>query len=79
MPRLAATTKHRRRLISIELRRAAWFSTLTMLARRDLLTGRLNFLHRSWGSVKPCDGWLTQRLHAENIYTHPISDHYQYW
>lgn len=50
-----------------------------MLARRDLLTGRLNFLHRSWGSVKPCDGWLTQRLHAENIYTHLISDHYQYW
>lgn len=50
-----------------------------MPARRGLLTGRLDFLHRSWGSVKPCDECFTQRLQAENIYTHLISDHYHYW
>ena len=26
-----------------------------MPARRELHTGRYNFLHRSWGPIEPCD------------------------
>jgi arylsulfatase A-like enzyme len=50
-----------------------------MPARRDLLTGRLNFLHRSWGPVEPFDQCFTQALSAAGVYTHLISDHYHYW
>ena len=31
-----------------------------MPARRDLLTGRYNFLHRSWGPLQPFDDALTR-------------------
>jgi len=50
-----------------------------MPARRDLLTGRLNFLHRSWGPVEPFDICFPALLHRHGIYTHLISDHYHYW
>ena len=50
-----------------------------MPARRDILTGRLNFLHRSWGPVEPFDTCFPTRLHEQGIYTHLISDHYHYW
>lgn len=50
-----------------------------MPARRDLLTGRLNFLHRSWGPLEPFDQCFTQELSAAGVYTHLISDHYHYW
>lgn len=50
-----------------------------MPARRDLLTGRLNFLHRSWGPVEPFDVCFPSLLHDKGIYTHLISDHYHYW
>ncbi len=50
-----------------------------MPARRDLLTGRLNFLHRSWGPVEPFDVCFPSLLADNNIYTHLISDHYHYW
>lgn len=50
-----------------------------MPARRDLLTGRLNFLHRSWGPVEPFDRCFTKALAEAGIYSHLISDHYHYW
>lgn len=50
-----------------------------MPARRDLLTGRLNFLHRSWGPVEPFDTCFPTLLHQNGVYTHLISDHYHYW
>lgn len=50
-----------------------------MPARRDLLTGRLNFLHRSWGPIEPFDVTFPARLSAAGVYTHLISDHYHYW
>ncbi len=50
-----------------------------MPARRDLLTGRLNFLHRSWGPVEPFDTCFPTLLHQYGVYTHLISDHYHYW
>ena len=50
-----------------------------MPARRDLQTGRLNFLHRSWGPLEPFDVSFAEVLRAHGTYTHLISDHYHYW
>lgn len=49
-----------------------------MPARRDLLTGRLNFLERSWGGIEPFDITLPQILQQHNIFTHIETDHYHY-
>lgn len=38
-----------------------------MPARRDLLTGRLNFLHRSWGPIEPYDRCFTKELAQNGI------------
>ncbi|MEY4018639.1 MAG: hypothetical protein RLZZ189_2437 [Pseudomonadota bacterium] len=51
-----------------------------MPARRDLHTGRLNFLHRGWGPLEPFDHSFAALLHKEkNVYSHLISDHFHYW
>lgn len=50
-----------------------------MPARRELHTGRLNFLHRSWGPLEPFDDSLPEILRANGIYSHLISDHQHYW
>ncbi|MGA1285974.1 MAG: sulfatase [Rubrivivax sp.] len=50
-----------------------------MPARRDLHTGRLNFLHRSWGPLEPFDRSFCELLQAAGVYTHLVSDHYHYW
>ena len=50
-----------------------------MPARRDLMTGRLNFMHRSWGPVEPYDRCFPKQLRDAGVYTHLISDHYHYW
>lgn len=50
-----------------------------MPARRDLLTGRLNFLHRSWGPIEPWDQCYASMLSKAGVHTHLISDHYHYW
>ena len=51
-----------------------------MPARRDLHTGRLNFLHRGWGPLEPFDHSFAALLHKEKkIYSHLISDHFHYW
>jgi arylsulfatase A-like enzyme len=50
-----------------------------MPARRDLHTGRLNFLHRSWGPLEPFDNSFASILSKSDVYTHLISDHYHYW
>jgi len=50
-----------------------------MPARRELHTGRYNFLHRSWGPVEPFDDSMPELLKEQGIYTHLISDHYHYW
>ncbi len=49
-----------------------------MPARRDLQTGRLNFLHRSWGPLEPFDVAMTEVLQKAGIYSHMITDHYHY-
>lgn len=51
-----------------------------MPARRDLLTGRLSFLHRSWGPMEPFDNAFPEILGRERgVYTHLITDHFHYW
>ncbi len=50
-----------------------------MPARRELHTGRYNFLHRSWGPIEPYDDSMPEILRAKGIYTHMISDHQHYW
>ncbi|MEK6797283.1 MAG: sulfatase [Spirochaetota bacterium] len=50
-----------------------------MPARREIHTGRYNFLHRSWGPLEPFDDSMPELLSKADIYTHLISDHYHYW
>lgn len=50
-----------------------------MPARRDLQTGRLNFLHRSWGPLEPFDDSFPELMHKAGIYSHLVSDHYHYF
>ena len=44
-----------------------------MPARRDLQSGRLSFLHRSWGPLEPFDNSFPEILRFNIIYTHFIS------
>lgn len=50
-----------------------------MPARRDLQTGRLNFLHRSWGPLEPFDISATGLMRKAGIYSHLVTDHYHYF
>lgn len=50
-----------------------------MPARRELHTGRYNFLHRSWGPLEPFDDSMPEILHNHGIYSHLTSDHGHYW
>lgn len=50
-----------------------------MPARRELHTGRYNFLHRSWGPMEPCDFSCFEELKQHGIYTHIVTDHSHYW
>ncbi len=49
-----------------------------MPARRELHTGRLNFLHRSWGPLEPFDDSMPELLQQHGIHTHLTTDHYHY-
>ena len=50
-----------------------------MPARRELHTGRYNFLHRSWGPLEPFDNSMPEILKKNGVYTHLVSDHLHYW
>lgn len=50
-----------------------------MPARRELHTGRYNFLHRSWGPLEPFDDSMPQILKEHGVYSHLVSDHGHYW
>jgi len=50
-----------------------------MPARRELHTGRYNFLHRSWGPLEPFDDSMPEILDRNGIYTHLSTDHYHYF
>jgi Arylsulfatase A and related enzymes len=48
-------------------------------ARRELHTGRYNFLHRSWGPLEPFDDSAPEIMRRRGIYSHLITDHQHYW
>lgn len=50
-----------------------------MPARREIHTGRYNFLHRGWGPLEPFDDSMPELLSKAGIHTHLISDHHHYW
>ncbi len=50
-----------------------------MPARRDLHTGRLNFMHRHWGPLEPFDDSFARILSQNGVYSHLISDHLHYF
>lgn len=49
-----------------------------MPARRDILTGRLNFLEKPWGGIEPFDQTLPALLRTQKVQTHMVTDHYLY-
>lgn len=49
-----------------------------MPARRDILTGRLNFLERNWGPVEPFDVTFPALLRQRGVFSHMVTDHYHY-
>lgn len=48
-------------------------------ARRELHTGRYNFLHRSWGPLEPFDDSMVELLKNNGVYTHLTTDHGHYF
>lgn len=50
-----------------------------MPARRELHTGRMNFLHRGWSPLEPFDDSMPELLKQNGIYSHIVSDHQHYW
>ena len=51
-----------------------------MPARREMMTGRTNFIHRSWGPVEPFDNAFPELLaKGAGVYSHIITDHQHYW
>ena len=50
-----------------------------MPARRELHTGRYNFLHRSWGPMEPFDDSMPEILKNNGVHSHLVSDHMHYW
>ncbi|WP_129843711.1 sulfatase [Streptomyces sp. RFCAC02] len=50
-----------------------------MPARRELHTGRHNFLHRGWGPLEPFDDSMPELLKRSGVYTHLVSDHQHYF
>ena len=50
-----------------------------MPARREMHTGRYNFLHRSWGPLEPFDDSTPEILSENGVYTHLSTDHQHYF
>jgi arylsulfatase A-like enzyme len=50
-----------------------------MPARRELFTGRQEFLWRGWGHVEPWDRHLAAEAHVSGAVTQMVTDHYHYW
>ena len=50
-----------------------------MPARRELHTGRYNFLHQGWCPLEPFDDSMPELLSENGIYTHLSTDHLHYF
>lgn len=49
-----------------------------MPARRELHTGRANFLHRGWSPLEPFDDSMPEILKMNGVYTRMVTDHNHY-
>jgi arylsulfatase A-like enzyme len=61
-----------------------WVGSLPcMPARREMMTGRHNFLERGWGPLEPFDDVLPEQLRRREgkrpVFSHLITDHYHYF
>lgn len=63
---------------SVQFDRCYAGSLPCMPARREIHTGRYNFLHRSWGPLEPFDDSMPEILKNNGVYTHLSTDHYHY-
>ena len=50
-----------------------------MPARRELHTGRYNFLHTFWSPMHPYDESVIENMKKAGIYTHIATDHFHDW
>lgn len=50
-----------------------------MPARRELHTGRYNFMHRMWGQLEPFDHSIFEIMQNNGIYCHLVTDHSHYF
>jgi len=50
-----------------------------MPARREMHSGRYNFLHRGWGPLEPFDDSMPELLRDSGVHTHLVTDHQHYW
>ena len=50
-----------------------------MPARRDIFTGRMQFLERGWGGVEPLIITLPSVLRENGVFTHITTDHTHYF
>ena len=58
----------------------AWVGSMPcMPARRELHTGRYNFLHRAWGPLEPFDDSAIEILKNSGTYCHFTTDHQHYF
>ena len=75
------TTPNFRRLAekAVTYQRSFAGSLPCMPARREIHTGRYNFLHRCWGPIEPFDDSMPEILKTNGVYTHLVSDHAHYW
>ena len=73
-PNFTRLAKH-----AVTFERAYAGSLPCMPARRELHTGRLNFLHRSWSPLEPFDDSMPEILKNAGIHSHLVSDHAHYW
>lgn len=53
-------------------------SSPCMPARRDIMTGRFNFLEKPWGGMEPFDQPLPKMLANAGVFSHIVTDHYHY-
>lgn len=53
-------------------------SSPCMPARRDMLTGRLNFLECPWGGIQPFEDTFPRILGHHGVFSHMETDHFHY-
>lgn len=57
-----------------------WVGSLPCIpARREMMTGRYNFVYRGWGPIEPYDDVLPRELRKAGVFSHLLTDHDHYF